>query len=365
MLGLSIISPPKAEPESRALSVVGGSVGFRSGPAPATRATGATSYTDLIVDATIARLGGRVGGARPAAVELAGRLVGRAMSVARVTGAPALTPSVMQMIGRSIVTRGESLHAVYFTSPDLLVPASNWDIEGGPARPSWIYHVDLIGPSVQAGRERMAANGVLHVIIDPPASQPWRGTTPSTTELGRLAEQAALAVLAELHVPAARVVPQPAGTKSDDLLKIVADLREGKLSFPPTTKASAATGAGGAPAQDWVPRRIGPEPDAAQVAAHTDAEARLSAALGVHPSYLSPQATAGAMREARRQFQVDVLEPYAAAVEEAARFVWGGRVKIDFPIRSDVVGIMAKAAETLVRLGCTKEEAMVMAGFGR
>ena len=377
MLGLSITVPPPepaaverrsvgsalASAGSRAWGAVGGLVsGLRS------RGAGETSYTDMIVNAIMAEARGDLVGSRPASVEVASRLVGRAMMAAEVTGAPALTPTVLQTIGRQLILRGESLHAVYRVGgrgADVLLPAGTWDIEGGPLPSSWRYRVDMLGPSDQWTQELIPYDGVLHVVIDPRPDQPWRGTAASSSDAARLAEAAAGSMFGELKTPTAHIIPMPDGVKKPDQAALKADIKRarGNVALPPTTAAGHGDGRVAAPAQDWQPRRLGPEPAAGQVAAQSDVEGRLAAAMGVHPAMLAGDATSGAMREARRQFQVDVLEPYARAVEESARRVWGAKVSIRFPIRSDVVLVMARAAQVLQQMGYAKDKALEMAGW--
>ena len=323
------------------------------------------SFTDVVVDALLAQATGAVYAGTPAATELAGRLIGRAMMDAEVKGAPWLTPEVMQVIGRSMVMRGESLHAVYDEggSPQL-IPVAHWDVEGGPVPSTWRYRCEMFGPSGEISTV-LHRDGVLHVILDPSPSQPWKGTTAAGSVAARIAMTAAAALQSEFQVPVTRIIPMPEGTTKPTLNALKADLKAsaGKIALPPTMKAGLGDGPSSAPAHDWSPRRTGPDPPAGHVQAHADAEARLIASLGIHPVAMAPQATAGAMREARRQLQVDVLDPFARLIEHSARRISRG-VSISFPIRSDVALLQAKVAQTYAAMGYDKETAVKMAGRG-
>ena len=85
-----------------------------------------------------------------AALEIAASYVGRAFASAVVTGPEAarlLTREALAMIGRSLVLRGE---LVMLPEGSALVPASTFDIRGGPD--DWAYRCDFAGPSRSVSR---------------------------------------------------------------------------------------------------------------------------------------------------------------------------------------------------------------------
>ena len=71
-----------------------------------------------------------------AALEIALGLWGRAFASAAVTPssmAGALTPSVLEMIGREIIRAGEAVFLLEVSDGRLMLqPSKQWDIEGGP-----------------------------------------------------------------------------------------------------------------------------------------------------------------------------------------------------------------------------------------
>ena len=90
-----------------------------------------------------------------AAVEAVAGRVSRLMEVAQVSGGPratqALTPTVLGMIGRSLIEWGESLHMLkYRVGPGgvefYLCPTQhNWTVYGGADPEEWIVDATLTG----------------------------------------------------------------------------------------------------------------------------------------------------------------------------------------------------------------------------
>ena len=163
-----------------------------------------TGYTDAVTEALIARATGTqaVQAGATAALEAAAGLVGRSFAVAQVTGrqavAEALTPSVLQMVGRSLVRSGEAIYLITTDGGAVeLLPATSYDIYG-PANPAlWTYSLDIATPS--GGTERYAsvpAQGVLHVMANVDPSRPYRGQ--GSIEVASLAGRLSAEVIAAL-----------------------------------------------------------------------------------------------------------------------------------------------------------------------
>ena len=113
--------------------------------------------TEVAISALAARAAGK--DARPetlAALEIAASYVGRAFASAVVSGPEAarfLTREALAMIGRSLVLRGE---LVMYPEGSALVPASTFDIRGGPN--DWAYRCDFAGPSSSVSRGSFPLN---------------------------------------------------------------------------------------------------------------------------------------------------------------------------------------------------------------
>ena len=201
-----------------------------------------------------------------------------------------------------------------------LYQSSEWDVDGGVKRSQWVYNCDLSGPTTTI-RQTFPRRRVLHVLVDPSPREPWYGVSPAkragvTADLAGLLESA---LRTDAQTPVKQIIPQPEGATDPTIAALEMALKDGatRLAMPPTTQAAYSEGRSSAPAQDWQPRRLGPDPTIAEVQLAGEAQARMLAAYGVHPSVMDPKATAGALREAHRQTQIDLIEPLGKLVEEA------------------------------------------------
>ena len=120
-----------------------------------TRAGSDTSYTDALVAALVSRAQGKTLAipSATAALEACSGTVGRAFMSCEVKARPALaeslTPTVLELIGRSLIRSGESVFLIDTTTGALrLLPAETWDITGSPMPDSWQYRITLGGPSL-------------------------------------------------------------------------------------------------------------------------------------------------------------------------------------------------------------------------
>ena len=92
-----------------------------------------SSYTDALVTALIRQVRGRTAGAaltsETGALESAAGLVGRSFMACEVSGDPmytrALSPQVMEMIGRGLVRRGDLVFYLDTSNGLTLLPAQN------------------------------------------------------------------------------------------------------------------------------------------------------------------------------------------------------------------------------------------------
>ena len=83
-----------------------------------------------------------------AALEACAGTVGRGFAASEVTGpdslAKALTPGVLELVGRSLIRRGEVVFLIDTTAGKLrLIPAETHDVEGGPYPEEWEYTLPL------------------------------------------------------------------------------------------------------------------------------------------------------------------------------------------------------------------------------
>ena len=95
----------------------------------------------------------------------------------------ALTPTVLAMLGRSLIEWGESLHMLKYRmgaggAEFYLVPAQHeWTVLGGTDPEEWVVNATLTG--AQTVYESIAPRAAwLHVIRDADPDYPWRGVSP-------------------------------------------------------------------------------------------------------------------------------------------------------------------------------------------
>ena len=101
-----------------------------------------------------------------AALEIALGLWGRAFASASVepsSMAGALTPSVLEMIGREVIRVGECVFLVEVADGRMMLqPSKTWDLKGGPDPASWTYAITLAGPSTTTTTKNVSERRVVH-----------------------------------------------------------------------------------------------------------------------------------------------------------------------------------------------------------
>ena len=344
---------------------------------PETRA--AAPYSDAIVSAILARAsgGGSPNVGATAAVEAASSLMGRAFASAQLTPpVEAVNPSILGMMGREIVRRGECLFIIDVDAEGLrLTPATSWEVTGGAAPESWTYRLQLAGPSTDTERIAPAA-GVIHVRPYVEPSAPWRGIAPIEAA-GLTAEMLANT---ERHIAdetgGARgyIVPVPLGNDGDDdddapspLDALQADVQglRGRTALVETTAAGWGEGRGAAPQTDWKPQRLGAAfPDSLR-ALRGDAEACMLAACGVPVELTGGRADGAAVREAWRRFAHSTLGPLGehVAAELGEKLDRPGlALSFDRLFASDITG-RARAFNSMVQAGMDIERAAGLSGL--
>ena len=145
-----------------------------------------SSYTDALIAALIRQVRGRTADvsliSETGALESAAGLVGRAFMACEVSGdltyTAALTPQVMELVGRSLIRRGDSVFYLDTSDGLTILPAQTHSIDGGPMPASWTYDVSLAGPGELKTLRSVRADGVLHFRYGCDVETPWRGNAP-------------------------------------------------------------------------------------------------------------------------------------------------------------------------------------------
>ena len=326
----------------------------------------AQPFTDSIVAALTAQAAGTAAGdpSAIAALEAAAGLYAAAFAGARLTPENAatagLSPACRALIGRDLIRRGESVHAIEVRAGALrLAPVGSWDVRGGPDEAGWWYRVDVFGPSGNETRF-LPSGAVLHVRYAVDAARPWYGIGPLgwARATGALAANLEGRLAEEAGGPVGHLLPVPQdggdGSEADPLASLKADLAagRGRTMLIETTSAGFGEGRQAAPAEDWKPRRFGASPPDSLPTLRSDAALAVLAACQV-PASLVSDADGTSQREAWRRWAMGPLAGLAAVVEAEIA------AKLDQPVRLDFAGLWA--ADMAGRASSFK--AMVTAGM--
>ncbi|MCY4020166.1 MAG: hypothetical protein OXG39_12235 [Chloroflexi bacterium] len=295
-----------------------------------------------------------------AAAEIAAGLWERAMSAGR---SDRLTPDQLAIIGRLLVTRGESVWLVPVGGRPIV--AADWDVTSTGARfEDWRYRVTVAGPSGQAVRT-VGSDGVLHFRIRVSDKAPWRGRSPwqVATTTASLAAHLEGSLNYEEAGPVGHVLPVPDVENASGVADALPALR-GQTVLGETMGAGWETGQARAPgSREWQPVRIGPNPPESQRNLRGDVQDSLLAAAGVPVELVAPRSASDA-REAWRRFLFATIAPVGQVVAQEARRVLGGDGRIDWAdlAASDLQG-RARSYRQLRDAGMADAEARRICGF--
>ena len=265
-----------------------------------------SSLTDTLVSVILNRAqGGAVAVASAtAALEMCCGTVGRGFSSAEATGRPgvvaALTPDILEMIGRGLIRSGNSVFLIDTTMGGLkLLPAQSWDIDGDPSPDSWEYRLTLGGPFRTHTHDHVSAASVLHFRYAADFARPWRGNSPTdiASLAGKLSAETASALANESSGPVGSILLTPKDAAEDSMSGLKADI--GRASGRLLMMESGDWGDSGAAPMDATARRFGAMPPAPLVDLMDTATREVVSAVGFNPS-LFQVGPAAAIREAWR-----------------------------------------------------------------
>ena len=325
------------------------------------------SYTDQMVAQIMARaISGAGDGSALGAIETAARWWGSGLSSATVkpdnVALAAITPSVLDGVGRNLCRSGESLHAIEVRDGRAtLTPCAQWTVLGSDNPQTWRYQVILNGPST-ARTVTLPAASVLHVRYAPHPDRPWTGRSPMAlaAATARAAGRLETATSEELSFTQQQILsprrnPNEYGTDSltpDLISKIV-------KSFSDHTGSGAMIVPG-----DLEPRRMGPAPPDSFALLRDRFERSILSLHGIPPALVAEQGTGTAMRESFRQVLHSLLKPLGAILAEELRAKLDPAAALSFDgLRAgDIVGT-SRALGSLVKAGMTIADAREVAGL--
>ena len=316
-----------------------------------------------------------------AAVEIASSYYASAFSVATVSPVnvrtAALTPSVMSLIGRTLIKPGQLiLHITSQPSGIALQPVGSWDIFGGPDPSSWSYRLNLFGPSMQSVVFAPSASVInLRYSIRP--AEPWLGVGPLTHayQSGKLSAGLEACLAAEVSASSGYVLPLPQEADTQHVgedeevgglsaLKRDLENLQGRTALVETTAGGWGKGVQDAPRQEWQPRRIGANPPDSLVALQKQTHTNILAACGVPPS-LAELGEGTGQRESLRRFLHVGVQPLARMILPELREKLNEpelSFNFDALMASDLQG-RARAFQSLVGGGMEVERAATLSGM--
>ncbi|MDE0605028.1 MAG: hypothetical protein OXI18_11550 [bacterium] len=320
--------------------------------------------------------GGGISG--PGAAEAAGEtaaaifaadMLGHCLALAEIAPAnmrtAAITPALLQGLGRQLLLDGESVYWIDMLGRDVrLRAADSWNIEGGYRAEAWIYYLSLSGPS-QTYAMTASAGAVLHAMYAVDQKRPWQGITPlsgisaklSGALEGKLALEIANAVQAFL-VPAPG---DPSDTRFDGLRKDLASMR-GHTTMVPTMASGFDMGRASAPPSDWKPVRLGANPPESLIDLRMQTVRSTLAACGILPGLFSDNGQA--QREAFRQYYLRVLVPVSEMLARELSDKLGTEITLDLRrVGAGDVQQRARAAAALAKAGVDVGESLALAGL--
>ena len=329
-----------------------------------------SAYSDAVIAALVSRAEGKSLAlpSATAALEACAGTVGRGFAASEVRGPDsiiqALTPQIMEMIGRALIRVGELVFLVDVTGGRLrLIPAETHDITGGPFEDEWEYRLTLGGPSRTVTHEFVQAASVLHFRYASDPARPWRGNSPiSVAHLaGKLSAETVRALGEEASGPVGSLLGLPVdgddvtvkGLKSDiaSARGKVALLEAGDWDNSGSAKVSLKT------------ERFGPEPPSSLVELVTVASQEVYAACGFNAA-LWGGSQAASVREAWRLALFGVLSPLGRLVQAELQDKLEDTVEIDWQeLRASDLSGRARAFQSMVGGGMAVDQAVAVAGL--
>ena len=328
-------------------------------------------YTDELVAGILSRATNGVSASHKvsAPLEAAAGLVGRAFAAAEVQGpdgySNVLTPSVLMMIGRGLIRYGEVVFHIGMESGRMaLTPVATFDLQGGYRPDSWIYKVNLAGPTATVTKE-VSASDVLHFRQAVDADRPWKGQGPLAVANGsaRLLAEVQTALADEASGPRGSVIPVPKDGQDPTFAALRADLRGLKGDASLVESVASMMGTDNRAFHDWEAKRIGADPPATMVKLLELAGAENLAAVGLNSAVFGAN-TGTAAREAWRMALFGVISPLGRIVQSELRAKLDDGITLEWrELRASDLSGRARAFQSMVGGGIEVERAAGLAGL--
>ena len=334
-----------------------------------------SSYTDALIAAIVSQQTGETLAIphATAALEACVGVVGRSFAAAEVQARPvlgdALTPDVLELIGRSLIRRGDLAFLIDTQGGALaLIPASTVTVNGGPSPASWVYNLTCGGPSQTFTYDGVPADSVLHFRYAADPERPWRGQGPIDVArlAGKLSAVTVTALANEAAGPQGRILGVPKDGEEPTMSGLKADIANAKGRMLLLESGDWGGAAGGGQARP-MSQRFGADPPDGLVQVAQQASQEIVAACGLHTALwggLGGSAPAAATREAWRLALFGVIAPLGVKVSAELTAKLGDVVTLDWQdLRASDLSGRARAFQSLVGGGMDIARAAALAGL--
>ena len=274
-------------------------------------------YSQAVEDALMAAAStATVEPSATAAIETSVRSLSAPYGVSTVTGPSVVTPAFLVDLARRLFTCGNAVYRIDVDGNGLdLVAASSFDVGGSAGH--WVYSLETPQPGDRkADRRRVSADGVVHVRINAPSSEPWRGRAPwmIASASAKTYAQIEKSLGLDSSVVGGMIMPQPDGASPKSIKEIQGALTAGKggLTLVETTSQGFGQGLTAAPKQDWEQKRFGALIPEFNTILRDSSASAIMQAFGVSQAMFSGDGNA--MREARRLMFLDSILPTSAII---------------------------------------------------
>ncbi|MYA99318.1 MAG: phage portal protein [Acidimicrobiaceae bacterium] len=331
------------------------------------------AYADEVIRLIQSQAQGITREALPAytgAAQTAAGLIQRALMSAEITPsylAAALHPELLGQIGRDMALNGESvIHKVINSRRTHLTPASTVTVTGGHDPASWMYDVQLPGPSKTVTVRNVIADNILHFRWSVDTREPWRGVGPlqSAALDTRILAELTSALGDEVTTPHGYFIPIPkTGGQSDSVKLLRSDIASAKGSALIVESMADAWQAGtrGQQARDWGAQRFGADPPNGLTTLYQAVNNMVLEAFGISPQLFDQGAQT---REAWRVILFGVIRPLANGIQRELSSKFGVPVELRFAdLRASDLQGRARAYKSLIDGGMNATTAQRICGF--
>jgi len=282
----------------------------------------------------------------------------------------AISPSMLDAIGRDLLAHGESLWYIE-NGGGTLTRIQNHSISGTHDEDTWMYRFSLPSPGSIAGNVMSAdmiapSTDILHFRINTSSSQPWRGRSPLAIGPRAVANALFTYLNRELNLNNRQAFIGP-----KTIQKASHDDHEIEKSPESLGLGNRLISFQGDPSQ-FKRLKFGPELAQSIVNLINELEVSIISAAGIPPNLVLGGEAGTATREDLRRLYAITIEPEVAKVEYELQKKINSGIELDAGVQareadaaSKARAIMqrAQASSTLSKLGIDTLDALDLAGF--